>query len=142
MKNNRQNVIMSIIQSKKIRTHEQLISELSKKGYNVTQATISRDIKVLGLTKLSDSQGAYYGVLNDTVPYSYDNYVVSVNYGGNIIVVKTRPAAASAVASTLDNMLGNEILGTIAGDDTIFVAVKNADDAKSVCERLRNHFFK
>ena len=65
MKNNRHNVIMSIIRSKKIRTHEELITELKKLGYTVTQATISRDIKVLGLSKFSDSEGSYYGVGNE-----------------------------------------------------------------------------
>ena len=100
MKNNRHNVIMSIIQSKKIRTHEQLIAELSDMGYNVTQATISRDIKVLGLTKFSDAEGAYYGIANESGnnAYNYLGYVTSVNYGGTIVVVRTRPAAASAVA--------------------------------------------
>ena len=74
--------------------------------------------------------------------YGYLGHVISVNYGGNLVVVRTRPAAASAVASTLDSMLGNEILGTIAGDDTIFVAVKSTDDARSICERLKSFFAK
>ena len=138
MKNNRHNVIMSIIKNNKIRTHEQLVSELAKQGYNVTQATISRDIKVLGLTKFSDSQGSYYGVGKDKTSgiFAYSDYVIDVNYGGNMIVIKTRPGTASAIASTIDPMLENEILGSIAGDDTIFLALKTPEDADEIIDIL------
>lgn len=144
MKNNRHNVIMSIIQSKKIRTHEELITELKMCGYNVTQATISRDIKVLGLSKFSDSKGSYYGIGNEKSAgvFSYADYVVSVDYGVNMIVIRTRPGTASAVASTVDSMLENEILGSIAGDDTIFIAVKSEQIAKELCTRLKGFFGK
>lgn len=144
MRNNRHNVIMSIIQKKKVRTHEQLISELSAVGYNVTQATISRDIKVLGLSKFSDSEGAYYGVSADRSAgvFPYSDYVISVKVGCNMIVIKTRPGTASAVASTVDSMLEDEVLGSIAGDDTIFIATENESSAKEICNRLKNFFGK
>ena len=144
MRNNRHNVIMSIIQNKKVRTHEQLISELSAVGYNVTQATISRDIKVLGLSKFSDAEGAYYGVSSDrgAGAFPYSDYVISVKVGCNMIVIKTRPGTASAVASTIDSMLEDEVLGSIAGDDTIFVAAESEISAKEICERLKNFFGK
>lgn len=144
MKNNRHNVIMSIIRSKKIRTHEEFISELKKHGYTVTQATISRDIKVLGLSKFSDSEGSYYGIGNEKSAgiFAYSDYVLSLNYGGNMIVIRTKPGTASAVASTVDDMLGNEILGSIAGDDTIFVAVKNEEKALELYKHLKSFFGK
>lgn len=144
MKNNRHNVIMSIIRSKKIRTHEELITELKKIGYTVTQATISRDIKVLGLSKFSDSEGSYYGVGNEKSAgvFAYSDYVSSLNHGGNMIVIRTKPGTASAVASTVDDMLENEILGSIAGDDTIFIAVKSEEKASELCTRLKDFFGK
>lgn len=143
MKNNRHNVIMSIIGAKKIRTHEQLISELSALGYNVTQATISRDIKVLGLSKFSDAEGSYYGAGNDkTGIFPYTDYVLSVDFGCNMIVINTKPGTASAVASTVDSMLKNDILGSIAGDDTIFIATKSEDAAKKICNNLKSFFGK
>ncbi len=142
MKNNRHNVIMSIVQSKKIRTHEQLINELALQGYSVTQATISRDIKLLGLSKFSDSEGAYYGIGADKngFLYKYSDDAISINNGGNLVVIKTAPGTASAVAATLDNMLENEVLGSIAGDDTVFIAVKTEEKARYVTEKLRNFF--
>ena len=144
MKNNRHSVIMSIIRSKKIRTHEELIIELKQLGYTVTQATISRDIKVLGLSKFSDSEGSYYGIGNEKSAgvFAYSDYVLSLNYGGNMIVIRTKPGTASAVASTVDDMLENEILGSIAGDDTIFIAVKSEDKSEELCTRLKGFFGK
>ncbi len=143
MKNNRHNVIMSIIRSKKIRTHEELITELKKLGYTVTQATISRDIKVLGLSKFSDAEGSYYGVGSEkTGVFAYSDYVLSLNYGGNMIVIRTKPGTASAVASTVDDMLDDEVLGSIAGDDTIFIAVKSEEKASEISARLKSFFGK
>ncbi len=143
MKNNRHNVIMSIIGAKKIRTHEQLIAELSVLGYNVTQATISRDIKVLGLSKFSDSEGAYYGIGNDKAGvFPYTDYVLSVDFGCNMIVINTKPGTASAVASTIDSMMQNDILGSIAGDDTIFIATKSEKTAETICHNLKSFFGK
>lgn len=144
MKNNRHNVIMSIIRSKKIRTHEELITELKEHGYTVTQATISRDIKVLGLSKFSDSEGSYYGVGNEKNAgfFAYSDYVLSLDFGTNMIVIRTKPGTASAVASTVDSMLENEILGSIAGDDTIFIAVKNEEKAAKLCKYLKGFFGK
>lgn len=144
MKNNRHNVIMSIIQNKKIRTHEQLISELKVLGYNVTQATISRDIKVLGLSKFSDSEGSYYAVSSDRSnnAYLHSDYVISVKFGCNMIVIKTKPGTASAVAMTVDSMFEDEILGSIAGDDTIFIAAEDSAKAKELCVALNKFFGK
>lgn len=144
MKNNRRNVIMSIIQKKKIRTHEQLIAELSEVGYNVTQATISRDIKLLGLSKFSDSEGAYYGIGSERsgVAFLSSDYVKTVKCGGNMIIIKTKPGTASAVASMVDSKLADEILGSIAGDDTIFIASENEKKAEEICAGLKSFFGK
>lgn len=144
MKNNRHNAIMNLIQSKKIRTHEQLVAELANLGFNVTQATISRDIKVLGLTKFSDKEGSYYGVgtSKGAHGFPYSDYVKSVKHGQNLVVIKTQPGTASAVASAIDSMFESDILGSIAGDDAIFIATETLESAELIWEKLSNFFGK
>ena len=144
MKNNRHNAIMKLIQSKKIRTHEQLVLELANLGFKVTQATISRDIKVLGLTKFSDKEGSYYGVGTSKASHGfpYNDYVKSVKCGQNLVVIKTQPGTASAVASAIDSMFESDILGSIAGDDAIFIATETLESAELIREKLSNFFGK
>ena len=110
----------------------------------MTQATISRDIKVLGLTKFSDKEGSYYGVGNKKGAHGfpYSDYVQSVKHGQNMIVIKTQPGTASAVASTTDSMFEDEILGSIAGDDTIFIATESEECAQKICDKLKMFFGK
>ena len=141
MKNKRQLAIVSIINEKQIKTHEQIVAELEKQGFNVTQATVSRDIKELCLIKRPD--GVY--TVSDTYANengynSFSNSVKSVEYACNMIVIKTDPGAASAIAAFIDNRIGNEIMGSIAGDDTVFIVLKSEDVAKFVCTRLKSVF--
>ncbi len=139
MKNKRQLAIISIINEKPIKTHEQIVTELEKLGFSVTQATISRDIKELALIKKPD--GVY--AVSDNVMYegnAFARSVTSIDYAGNIIVIKTTPGTASAVAALVDDTLGKDIMGSIAGDDNIFLVVKGEDTAKYITGRLKTMF--
>lgn len=140
MKNQRQLAIISIINEQPIKTHEQIVTELEKRGYCVTQATVSRDIRELSLIKKPD--GVY--CVSDSVMYDGQNAfvrsVTSVDFAGNIIVIKTTPGTASAVAALTDEALGKEIMGSIAGDDNIFLVVKSEDTARYITSRLKSMF--
>ncbi len=142
MKNSRQEMILNIIKENKVRTHETLVSELSKCGIYVTQATVSRDIKELGIVKVPDSQGSIYAVSarwdNPLRKYAAD--VESVTEAGNLIIIRTHPGMASAVAAAVDKEMHNEIAGSIAGDDTIFVAVASVESAERITEKLNKYF--
>ena len=129
MKYKRQGQILRIIHEKNIKTHEQLIGELNKCGYNVTQATVSRDIKELGLVKIPLPDGdRRINMITDTV--------ISVDYAMNNIVVKTYPGMASAVAASVDSSMRNEFLGSIAGDDTLLIIARNEEKAAEIAEKL------
>ena len=128
MKYKRQGQILRIIHEKNIKTHEQLIGELNKCGYNVTQATVSRDIKELGLIKIPLPDGGSVYSSSKDIPEELDrrinmitDTVISVDYAMNNIVVKTYPGMASAVAASVDASMRNEFLGSIAGDDTLLI---------------------
>ena len=141
MKNSRQEMILDIIKENKVRTHETLVSELSKRGVFVTQATVSRDIKELGIVKVPDSKGSIYAVSarwdNPLRKFAAD--VVSVTEAGNLVIVRTHPGMASAVAAAVDKEMHNEIAGSIAGDDTIFVAAASLEIAKGIAEKLEKY---
>ena len=131
MKNGRQKQILAIIEEHDVETQEELITRLKAGGFKATQATVSRDIKELKLVKISTDNGHYkYAQSSGDDPKSnakYDNVlretVVSVRNAGTLVVVKTFTGMAMAAATALDAMQMNCVLGTIAGDDTIFVAV-------------------
>lgn len=147
MKYKRQGQILSIIREKNIKTHSQLIKELKARGFNVTQATVSRDIKELGLVKIPvQSGGSVYSAPAD-IPEDREkrinmitDTVISVDYAVNDIVVKTYPGMASAVAASVDGSLRNEILGSIAGDDTILIIAATENKACEIAEKLRRQF--
>lgn len=143
MKNNRQRMILSVIKEKKIRTHEQLVEELARRGVSVTQATISRDVKELGIVKVADEEGAFYSVSadwdNPLQKFSAD--IISIAGAGNLVIIRTCPGIASAVAAAVDRELKDKILGSIAGDDTIFVAVPG-DSAAEIESALKELFMK
>lgn len=143
MKNLRQLAIKKIIASRSIETQSELTAILMEEGYNVTQATISRDIKDLMLIKTPDATGKYRYSLpesSNALPSrektlkSIRNTIITMTLGGNIGVIKTLPGTASGVAYALDRMDLPEILGTVAGDDTIFVCFAHV----SGFEKLRN----
>ena len=144
MKNKRQEKIISLITRYEIETQEELIGMLYKEGFQVTQATVSRHIRELKLTKVLTGRGSY----RYTVPSNNENgpaikfnralinSIVSVDYAVNNIVIKTYPGLATAVATGLDYIDSTEILGCVAGDDTIIMVVKSELSAKEISTRI------
>ncbi|KUG05005.1 arginine pathway regulatory protein argr, repressor of arg regulon [hydrocarbon metagenome] len=140
MKAQRHYAIMNIISRERIATQEELCEVLKRQGFDITQATVSRDIKELQLIKIPDSEGYRYSLPdNAAFKNSYERMkrifqdsVVNIDCSENIIVIKTLPGAAQAVASMIDTSGLNRILGTVAGDDTILVVVKPIQAAEEV----------
>ena len=146
MKTKRHDKILEIIGRYDIETQDDLISRLEKEGFAVTQATVSRDIRELKLSKVLTGRGTYRYVRGDNkssdVNVKFNNALVEsiqrVDYAGNIIILKTIPGLASAVATGIDAIHISEILGSIAGDDTIMVVVRNEDSAEEIADKLKN----
>ena len=144
MKNNRQNAIIEIIAENEVETQSDLIDLLRARGYDVTQATVSRDIKELKLLKSADENGKYRYVQIVTEEQRrsikfgsiLSELVMSAKCSGNLVVVKTHSGMAMAAATAIDSLEWKEILGTIAGDDTIFVAVDGHEYAENLTEHL------
>ncbi|MBR4723611.1 MAG: arginine repressor [Clostridia bacterium] len=147
MKQKRQQQILKIISERDIKTQEELTDALKSAGYLVTQATVSRDIKELGLIKLSLSDGTYkYAITQEEKRDNkehisiFSKSVISIKSALHTIVVKTSSGMANAVAATLDSVLNNEILGTIAGDDTILIILNSEEQAEKMASRLLKMF--
>lgn len=144
MKISRQSKITELINKYDIETQEDLAERLMKDGYNVTQATVSRDIRELKLTKVSlDGGRQKYIVLQKTEPGMSEKYArvlrdgfVSMDMAQNIMVIKTVPGMAMAVAAALDALRMNSIVGCIAGDDTVMCAIRTKEDTIAVMEKL------
>lgn len=147
MKIQRQNKIQELISNENIRTQEELSRRLHGEGFQVTQATISRDIKELGLIKIATADDEYryslQGELNHQTTY-FDRLkrlckevMISYDYSENIIVIKTLPGHAQALALSLDHAGWKEVIGTVAGDDTIFILIKPKDDVGKILLRLK-----
>ncbi len=141
----RQLIIKEIVKKKSIETQEELVNELMKAGFEVTQATVSRDIKELGLIKIPGENGiSKYAMPNEPVVRHNDERlkrflktsVINFDYCENLIVLKTMPGEAMGVASALDNAHWPEIIGTIAGDDNILVIVKPKEAVTTVLNRF------
>ena len=145
MKISRHAKILEIIERNPIETQEELAEELKKSGYNITQATVSRDIKELKLVKVLDEKGIYKyaslkeqdSMLSERLVKVFTESVLSVDYAGNIVVIKTFSGAANAAAEALDVFDIKEVVGTIAGDNTIFILVRNPDSVETVIEKLK-----
>ena len=145
MKKERQEKIREIIENYKIDTQDELIKKLKENGFSATQATMSRDIKDLKLTKISDGINGYYYVFPNTMSVSdinklnasLTNLIISVTNAMNIIVIKTHAGMAQAVATGIDNIKSEEILGCVAGDDTIIVVTNSTDIAQSIGARIK-----
>ena len=144
MKQNRQQAIIDLIEKYDIDTQEEIVSRLRDEGFQVTQATVSRDIRELKLSKIPNGHGRqkYVFLQNNREPLG-DKYVrifseglVSVEAAQNILVIKTVSGMAMAVAAALDAMNFDEIVGSIAGDDTIMAALRSAEDAIAVKEKI------
>jgi len=142
MKTKRHRTIVEIVSSREIYTQEELVDALNSMGFLVTQATVSRDIKELGLVRQPGRQrGLKYvveGAGNAATPMEriFRAGLVSVDFAGNMLVIKTLSGMAMAVAAALDDMKLPDILGTVAGDDVVMCVVRNADSAKMLMEKL------
>ncbi len=145
LKKNRHNTILEIIANQEIDTQEELARQLREAGYDVTQATVSRDIRELNLYKVSADGGKQkYAILRqEDSRHLEDKYIrvlkdgfSSMDMAQNILVVKTVSGMAMAVAAAIDAMRFQEIVGTIAGDDTIMMAVRTVDDTEKLMGRI------
>jgi transcriptional regulator of arginine metabolism len=146
MKNDRQNHLLQIISEESIETQEQLLERLQSRGIKSTQATISRDIKELHLIKEPAGQGRYrYAVsthrtkLNfaDRLRTIFRESLLSVDYAQNIVVIKTMPGLAHGAASALDGMTISEMVGTLAGDDTVMIVMRNTESAAAFVAEIK-----
>ena len=141
MKKQRQNKIIEIIEKYEITTQETLKKYLEDEGIIVTQATLSRDINELNLKKRVSATGANISVYAKKkaiqCPAIFKDSVIDVVYAMNTVVIKCHTGMAQAACATLDKMEDTEIVGTIAGDDTIFALMKNESDASEFAEELR-----
>ena len=146
MKSKRQSKILEIISTTDVETQEQLLQELQACGFTSTQATISRDIKELRIVKELTSFGTYrYTTAAREVPHTFSGRlnsifrecVTSFDYAQNIIVIHTLPGLANAAASAMDAMNMSVVLGTIAGDDTVFIVMRDTNAAAAFCGEIK-----
>lgn len=145
MKSKRHAKILEIIRKYEVETQEELCEKLNQEGYSVTQATVSRDIRELKLTKVSTDGGRQkYMSISEKKEDMGEKFIrifkdgfVSMDMAQNILVIKTVSGMAMAVAAALDAMHMHEIVGCIAGDDTIMCAIRSVDDTVAVMNRLK-----
>lgn len=145
MKTRRQAKILELIQQNNVETQEELSAYLEREGYQVTQATVSRDIRELKLTKIATDNGRQkYAVIADADIGMLEKYArvlhegyVSMDIAQNILVIKTVSGMASAVCAAIDAMKMNEVVGSIAGDDTLICIIRTNDDAVMTMKKLR-----
>ena len=145
MKTRRQAKILELIQQNNVETQEELSAYLEREGYQVTQATVSRDIRELKLTKIATDNGRQkYAVIADADIGMLEKYArvlregyVSMDIAQNILVIKTVSGMASAVCAAIDAMKMNEVVVSIAGDDTLICIIRTNDDAVMTMKKLR-----
>lgn len=147
MKSQRQAKILEIISTRNVETQEQLLEALQQEGFRGTQATISRDIKELRIVKELTSLGTYrYSTAVSEIDSSFTNRlntifrecVVKFDYAQNIIVIRTLPGLASAAGSAIDAMNMNAVVGTLAGDDTVMVVMRDNNAAAIFCGEIKS----
>lgn len=149
MKSERHAAILDIIAKEQIETQEQLTEELRKRGISATQATVSRDIRQLRLTKAMNADGTSQYVTTDhadnvdkglsaRLVRIFSESVQSITHANNLIVVKTLSGSANAAGEMIDSLRWPEILGTIAGDNTLFLVIRSNEDVPHVLERMHN----
>lgn len=149
-KDRRLEAIKMIISGKEVGSQEEVLNELHKEGFTLTQATLSRDLKQLKVAKAASMNGKYVYVLpNETMyrrshkPLSAGEMLsnpgfLSINFSGNLGVIKTRPGYASSIAYNIDNSNVPEILGTIAGDDTIIIVLREGVDHNALIDGIND----
>ena len=146
MKTKRHAKILEIIRDKAVDTQEELIELLREEGFNVTQATVSRDIRELKIAKMTTGRGTYRYVLPKQpetgkglrFSAALADSIVSVENACNLVVIKTYPGMANAVAVGIDGMNLQQVLGSVAGDDTILVATRDEEGARMLSDRLHD----
>lgn len=150
MRNKRHDAILKLISEQNIETQQELTSALSKLGFKVTQATISRDIKELRLLKQLNENGRYIYTINEpardrndanNMSLIFSKSVISLEYALNTVVIKTLAGMAQGAAAALDSLHHPDYLGSIAGDDTIFVVTRSEEAAQNFCNKLKNIMF-
>ena len=145
MKVARHEKIIELIQQYDIDTQEELAARLNEAGFKVTQATVSRDIRALKMTKVAAKDGkSHYAILNSASQELGDKYtrvlhdaLTSIDIGQNMIVIRTVPGMAMGVAAALDALNWKEILGCIAGDDTVMCVSRDVEQAKTAADKLK-----
>ena len=144
MRYTRQNRILELIKTNDIETQQQLADMLNKEGFDVTQATVSRDIKSIRLVKQNKNGKSCYALPVDTVTSPHEKFkkimkdtVLSVDFAENIIVIKTLSGCAGPAAEAIDMQKFSDILGTLAGDNTIFIAVKSKDAVEYIINEIK-----
>ena len=148
MRQKRQEKILQIISENDIKTQEQLTEALRMSGYATTQATVSRDIKELGLIKISSKNGGYkYAAKPSTTIEQnhieiFSDAVISISHALHTVVIRTYPGTAQAVCASCDILVGNKILGSIAGDDTILIITQSENSANDMYRELKKIFKK
>ena len=147
MKSQRQAKILEIISNKDVETQEQLLAELQDAGFRGTQATISRDIKELRIVKELTSLGSYRyttsanelsGTFSARLNTIFRECVVKYDYAQNIVVIHTLPGLASAAATAIDAMSMGTVMGSLAGDDTVMIVMRDTNAAASFCTEIKN----
>lgn len=145
MKSQRQSKILELIAQQDIETQEQLLAALEKNGFHSTQATISRDIKELRIVKELSAAGTYRYTVQQSESANFfsrlnnifHQCVIKLDYAQNIVVIKTMPGLASAACSAVDSMEISYVVGSIAGDDTGLIVMRDTEYAREFCEELR-----
>lgn len=145
-KTHRLKTIKEIVSMHKVSSQEELLSFLIRKGFNLTQATLSRDLRTLKISKVPDERGVYHYVLPKELvdplhpilneKEKIGNGGISIEFGGQFAVLKTRPGYANAIAGEIDDHASKQIMGTIAGDDTILLILRNNSNRNQLFEEL------
>ena len=145
MKNERQAAILELLKTRRIETQGDLAQALREMGFQVTQSTLSRDIRELGLVKIASGRGGYQYAppeqesrnISERLIRILRNSLLQADSAGHMVVVKTLSGSANSAAEALDSLKWPEILGSIAGDNTIFLVARNEEEAAETVQRIR-----
>lgn len=146
-RHSRLKAIRKLIKNHRVESQETLLSYLQKEGYEVTQATLSRDLKMLKVGKVSDGNAGYFYTLPSDEENQESEQIykrdflrgyVSIDWSGNIIVIKTFPGHANTVSNALDNLNLEDLLGTVAGDNCLFACIKEGVSGEDFVKKLKN----
>lgn len=146
MKNRRQRRILEIVSNETIGTQKELAERLQQEGFETTQATISRDIKELLLVKVNIGGDRYKYVIAQETPVTdaklrmvLREFILSYDYSENLLILNTAPGNANTVASAIDRARWPQVIGTLAGDDTVMLVIKPKEAVKDVVEKIEDY---